>query len=67
MALFGRKGGGKNRCPDCRFYVMISGHGYCCKTVPPTTNVRLLSQEGLKRQCSRCPDEMTCSDWQAKQ
>jgi hypothetical protein len=65
MALFGRKNG-KNRCPDCRFYVMLEGHGYCAKAVPATVNVRLLSQEGLRRQCARCPDEMTCGDWQAK-
>jgi len=65
MGLFGRKNGGK-RCPDCRFYVMVEGHGYCAKSIPASVNVRLLSQQGLKRQCSRCPEEMTCSDWQGK-
>ena len=65
MGLFGRKRA-KNSCPDCRFYVMVEGHGYCAKDVPSTVNVRLLSGEGLKRQCVRCPQEMTCEAWQAK-
>ena len=66
MALFGRKDSGKNRCPDCRFYVMVEGHGYCAKAVPTTINVRLLTAEGLKRQCARCPEAMTCGDFNAK-
>jgi hypothetical protein len=66
MALFGRKSNGKNRCPDCRFYVMVEGYGYCAKAITATINVRMLSVEGLRRQCSRCPEEMTCGDWQTK-
>ncbi len=65
MRLFGRKSNTNHRCPDCRFYIMVEGHGYCAKDVPPHVNVRLLSQEGVKRQCPRCPAEMTCPDWQA--
>lgn len=65
MGLFGRKNN-KNRCPDCRFYMMVEGYGYCAKDVPPTVNVRLLSTAGVKRQCVRCPQEMTCDAWQAK-
>jgi len=66
MRLFGRKGGGKNRCPECRFYVMIEGYGYCSKAVAEKVDVRLLSTQGARRQCVRCPSEMTCDDWQAK-
>lgn len=66
MGLFGRKSNGKNRCPDCRFYVMVEGKGYCAKALPATLNVRMLSQDGVKRQCPRCPDAMTCGDWVAK-
>lgn len=65
MGLFGHK---KNsaRCTDCAHYVMVQGYGYCSKSVPETTNVRLLSQEALRRQCPRCPKEMTCDDFKAK-
>lgn len=66
MGLFGRKSKGNNRCPECGHYVMISGYGYCAKEIPSNVNVRLLSQEALKRQCPRCPDKMTCDDWVAK-
>jgi hypothetical protein len=66
MGLFGRKGGGRNRCPECKFYAMVQGNGYCAKNVPATVNIRLLSQEAIRRQCTRCPDQMTCSDFQAK-
>jgi len=66
MGLFGRKKRSNNRCPECRFYAMVEGYGYCAKALPPSVNIRLLSQEGLKRQCPRCPEEMTCADWQAK-
>lgn len=67
MRLFGgRKSAGGKRCPECRFYMMVEGYGYCAKSVPSNVNVRLLSQEGVKRQCPRCPAEMTCDDWQAK-
>ena len=62
MGLFGRKRSG-NRCPDCRFYVMVEGYGYCSKDVAENINVRMLTAEGAKRQCVRCPQEMTCSDW----
>jgi len=65
MGLFGRKQGGR-RCPECKSYVMVEGYGYCCKAVPASTNVRLLSGPALKRQCPRCPEAMTCEDWQAK-
>lgn len=66
MRLFGRKGNSGNRCPDCRFYMMVEGHGYCAKDVPEHVNVRFLSGSGVKRQCVRCPDEMTCAGWEAK-
>lgn len=65
MRLFGRKSAGKNRCPECRFYVMLEGHGWCAKDVPPSIDPKRLSFEGVKRQCARCPEEMTCDDWQA--
>ena len=65
MGLFGRKRSSR-RCPDCRYYVMVEGYGYCSKEVPEAVNVRLLSPEGAKRQCVRCPDEMTCDNWQIK-
>lgn len=66
MGLFGRKSNGGQRCTDCRYYVMVEGYGYCAKDVPSHVNVRLLSQQGLKRVCPRCPEEMTCEDWQTK-
>jgi len=66
MRLFGRKTLVKHRCPDCRYYIMVEGHGYCSKDVPPHVNVRLLSQEGVKRQCVPCPPEMTCDSWEPK-
>jgi len=34
--------------------------------LPPNINIRLLSQEAIRRQCPRCPDEMTCDDWEAR-
>ncbi|MHB0859110.1 MAG: hypothetical protein ACYC5M_16275 [Anaerolineae bacterium] len=65
MGLFGRKN--KNqRCPECRAYVMVEGYGYCAKDVAADTNLRMLSGAALKRQCPRCPKEMTCEDWAAK-
>ena len=66
MGLFGRKSNSKNRCPDCRYYVMIEGHGYCSKDVPEHVNVRLLSTAGARRQCVKCPPAMTCDAWTAK-
>ena len=65
MGLFGRKSSG-NRCPECRFYVMLEGYGFCSKDVPSNVNVRMLSREGIKRQCVRCPEEMTCGSWVPK-
>jgi len=65
MPLFGRKNSGR-RCPDCGYYLMLEGYGYCAKAVPTTVNVRQLSREGILRQCVRCPAEMTCPDWQPK-
>ncbi len=38
----------------------------CAKAVPATVDVRMLSGTGLKRQCPKCPDEMTCPDWTSK-
>ncbi|MCE5259283.1 MAG: hypothetical protein LLG44_09550 [Chloroflexi bacterium] len=65
MGLFGKKN--KNqRCPECRYYLMVEGHGYCAKAVPATTNLRMLSGNAIRRECPRCPDEMTCEDWAAK-
>jgi hypothetical protein len=46
--------------------MMVEGHGYCAKDVPEHVNVRFLSGSGVKRQCVRCPDEMTCAGWEAK-
>lgn len=65
MRLFGRKQP-QNRCPDCRHYAMVEGYGYCAKALPETVNIRLLSQDAIRRQCSRCPTEMTCGDWASK-
>jgi hypothetical protein len=66
MGLFGRKSGGGRRCPECKSYVMLEGYGYCSKSIPGSVNVRLLSGPALKRQCARCPEAMTCGDWQIK-
>lgn len=66
MRLFGRKSSNSKRCPECSFYAMVEGYGYCAKGVPSNVNVRLLSTEGLKRQCVRCPDAMTCESWTDK-
>jgi hypothetical protein len=63
MRLFGRKSG-KHRCPDCRYYAMVEGHGYCTRNIPSNVNVRLLSGAALKRDGLRCPDAMTCDDWE---
>ena len=65
MALFGKKNNGQ-RCPNCSRYVMVEGYGYCAKSIPPSTDIRMLSGAALKRQCPRCPAEMTCPDWAAK-
>ena len=65
MKLFGKKVNVGHRCPDCKFYMMIEGYGYCSKEVPEHVNVRLLSTQGAKRQLVRCPEEMTCADWKA--
>jgi hypothetical protein len=66
MRLFGRKSAGANRCTDCRYYVAIGTRGYCARAVPAGVNVRMLSREGIVRQCTPCPAEMTCSDWEPK-
>ena len=66
MGLFRRKPTEEKRCPMCRFYVMLEGKGYCAKDLPSTINVRLLSREGIVRQCGRCPAEMTCGAWTVK-
>jgi hypothetical protein len=63
MKLFGKKANGGRRCPECKFYMMIEGYGYCAKDVAEKVNVRLLSTQGAKRQLVRCPKEMTCADW----
>ena len=65
MGLFGRKTA-KNRCPDCCFYVMVEGHGFCAKDAPSNVDVRRLTGPGIKRLCPRCPAEMTCESWTAK-
>jgi hypothetical protein len=65
MKLFGKKASAGRRCPDCKFYMMIEGYGYCSKDVPGNVNVRMLSTQGAKRQLVRCPKVMTCADWQA--
>ncbi|MEN6479218.1 MAG: hypothetical protein ABFD20_06235 [Anaerolineales bacterium] len=65
MGLFGRKDKGR-RCSDCKHYVMIEGYGYCAKAIPASVDVRMLSGSGLKRQCPKCPEEMTCPDWTSK-
>lgn len=62
MRLFGRSKSAQ-RCPECRHYAMVEGYGYCAKDVPDSVNIRLLSQRAITRQCSRCPEEMTCSSW----
>ena len=66
MGLFSRKSRTKGRCPECRFYAMVEGYGYCSKDVPTHINVRMLSTEGLRRQCVECPEEMNCDSWVAK-
>jgi hypothetical protein len=65
MKLFGRKPAAQ-RCPDCKFYAMVEGYGYCGKDLPGHVNIRLLSSAALKRQCPRCPEAMTCEAWQAR-
>ncbi len=64
MGLFSKKV--KNRCPECKYYLMVEGHGYCAKNIPETTNLRLLSGDAIRREGQRCPPEMTCPDWTAK-
>jgi len=64
MGLFGKKNA--KRCPECKYYVMVEGYGYCAKAIPATVNIRLLSSNALRRECQRCPKEMTCEDWTAK-
>lgn len=66
MGLFDRKRSKKGqRCPECTYYAMVEGHGYCTKDLPDSVNVRLLSGDAIKRQCERCPDVMTCESWTA--
>ena len=65
MRLFGRKSA-QNRCPECRSYVMVEGYGFCSKDVPAEINVRFLSGAGIKRQCPKCPEAMTCESWTTK-
>lgn len=67
MKLFGKKANAGRRCPDCKFYMMIEGYGYCSKDVDEKVNVRMLSTAGAKRQLVRCPEAMTCDDWKAAQ
>lgn len=66
MGLFGRKSAGNKRCPECRFYAMVEGYGYCTKDVPSNVNVRFLTVAGIKRQSAKCPEAMTCESWAAK-
>ena len=63
MKLFGKKVSVGHRCPDCKYYMMVEGYGYCSKDVPERVDVRMLSTTGAKRQLVRCPDVMTCADW----
>jgi hypothetical protein len=63
MALFSRKSKKGRRCPECRFYVMLEGHGYCAVGAPSNVDVRMLSGNGIRRWCVRCPEEMTCPSW----
>ena len=66
MPLFGRKKNQAQRCPDCLHYALVEGKGFCCKDLPAHVNARMLSREGVKRQCVQCPPEMTCPSWTAK-
>lgn len=66
MGLFSRKGSRKNRCPDCSYYVMLEGYGFCAREVSAEVDVRMLSPGGIRRACVRCPEEMTCPSWQTK-
>jgi hypothetical protein len=65
MKLFGRKAPDK-RCPECRSYAMVEGYGYCGKDLDPSINLRMISAAAIKRQCPRCPKEMTCDAWAPK-
>ena len=49
MGLFGKKNA--KRCPECKYYVMVEGYGYCAKAIPATVNIRLLSSNALRREC----------------
>jgi len=66
VRLFGRKTADVARCPDCNFFMIVASRGYCTRGIPASVNARLLSEEGIKRQCPRCPSELTCADWQAR-
>lgn len=66
MGLFNRKSNNGRRCPECRYYVMLEGYGFCAKDAPPDVDLRMLSGAGIKRHCVRCPKEMTCESWQAR-
>jgi hypothetical protein len=65
MALFGKKKEDQ-RCTNCRNYVLVNNAALCAKKVPAYINIRLLSQDGLRKQCPRCPASMICSDWTAR-
>ena len=67
MGLFSRKSQKSgSSCSDCRYYVMLNGHGYCGKDVPSMIDVRFLSPDGIKRHCVTCPESMTCPMWEAR-
>jgi len=66
MGLFGRKSKASQRCTECRHYAMVEGYGYCTKGLPSNVDFHFLSQDAIKRQCEKCPDEMTCSDFSAR-
>jgi hypothetical protein len=67
MGLFKHSAGApKNSCSACIHYVAAAGQAFCARDLPTQVNVRYLSPEGIKRQCVRCPEPMTCASWQAR-
>lgn len=64
MALFGGKKTKQGRCPECSNYVYAQNKAFCAKAAPQGINIRLLSEDGIRRTCQPCPSEMSCEVYQ---
>lgn len=63
MPLFGAKKAKQGRCPECQFYVFVQSKAYCSKAAPKGVNIRMLSEDGVRRVCTPCPGEMSCEGY----